>query len=136
MKKTLSLLFTLVILGSVNAQESDPFDFTGNWFTQRGDNNSIELNFTNSNKLYFSLGSTDGWKGNYYYKIGKSNTTFVIMLRSDDSTRKDSFQIMLKRISDEEYKLNNIFHSYDDGRPPESELLEDKVYILKKVKSN
>jgi hypothetical protein len=134
MKKTLLLLFTVVILGSVNAQQSDPNNITGNWFTQRGDNNSIELNFMNSNKLYFSLGSTDGWKGNYNYKIGKSNTTFVIMLRSDDSTRKDTFQIMLTRISDEEYKLSNIFHTYDDGRPPESELFENKVYILKKGK--
>jgi hypothetical protein len=136
MKKTLLLLFTLVILGSVKAQQSDQDNFTGNWFTQRGDNNSIELNFINSNKLYFSLGSTDGWKGNYNYKIGKSNTTFVILLRSDDSNRKDSFQIMLTIINDEEFRLHDIFHSYDDGRPPESELLENKVYTLKKVKNN
>ncbi len=136
MKKTPLLLFALVILSSVYAQQSDQDNFTGNWFTQRGDNNSIEVNFLNSDKLYFSLGSTDGWKGNYNYKIGKSNTTYVIILRSDDSTRKDSFQIMLSIINDDEFRLHDIFHTYDDGRPPESELLENKVYTLKRVKNN
>ena len=82
MKKTLLLLFTLVILGSVNAQQSDQNDFKGKWSVQLGGDRNISLNFSDSNKMYFSLGSKDEWNGNYNYKIGKSNATFNLSLRS------------------------------------------------------
>jgi hypothetical protein len=134
MKKTLLLLSIIVIGSSVSAQQSDQYDFKGKWLVQLGGDKNISLNFSDSNKIYFSLGSMDEWNGNYNYKIGKSNATFILSLRSANSERKDSFVIFLIRISDEEYKLTEIMHLYDDGRPPESELLENKLYILKKAK--
>ena len=136
MKKTLLLLSVLVIGSTVSAQQSDQNDFEGKWLVQLGGDRNISLNFSDSNKIYFSLGSKNEWNGNYYYKIGKSNATFILSLRSANSERKDSFAIFLIRISDEEYKLTEIMHLYDDGRPPESELLENTLYILKKVKNN
>jgi hypothetical protein len=136
MKKTLLLLSLLVIGGTVSAQQPDQNDFNGKWLVQLGGDRNISLNFTDSNKIYFSLGSKGEWNGNYNYKIGKSNATFVLSLRSANSARKDSFEILLIGISDEEYKLTEIMHFYDDGRPPESELLENTLYILKKVKNN
>jgi hypothetical protein len=136
MKKTLLLLSILVIGGTVSAQESDQNDFEGKWVVQLGSDRNISLNFSDSNKIYFSLGSKNEWNGNYYYKIGKSNATFILSLRSANSERKDSFAIFLININDEEYKITEIMHLYDDGRPPESELLENTLYILKKVKNN
>jgi hypothetical protein len=136
MKKTLLLLFTLVILGSVNAQQSDQNDFKGMWLVQLGGDRNISLNFSDSNKIYFSLGRMNEWNGNYNYEMGKSNATFILTMRSANSARKDSFEIFLIRIGDEEYKLTEIMHLYDDGRPPESELLDNTLYILKKVKNN
>jgi hypothetical protein len=136
MKKTLLLLSILVIGGTVSAQESDQNDFSGNWLVQLGGEKNISLNFSDSNKIYLSLGSKDEWNGNYYYKIGKSNVTFVLTLRSVNGARKDTFGILLIRISDEEYKLTEIMLFHDDGRPPESELLENMLYILKKVNNN
>lgn len=136
MKKTLLLLSILVIGGTVSAQESDQNDFKGKWLVQLGVDKNISLNFSDSNKIYFSLGSKGEWNGNYNYKIGYSNTTIVLTLRSTNSGRKDSFGILLIGISDEEYKLTEIMHFYDDGRPPESELLENMIYILKKVNNN
>jgi hypothetical protein len=136
MKITQLLFSILVIIGSVEAQQSDLNSFKGRWLTPPGGDASTVLNFTDSNKLYFSMGRTYKWQGNYNYRIEKSNTALVITLRSDDINRKDSFQIMLTRINEEEYKLNNILHLYDDGRPPESELLENNLYILKRVKNN
>ncbi len=136
MKRTLLLLSILVIGGIVSAQQSDQYDFKGKWLVQLGGDRNISLNFSDSNKLYLSLGRMNEWNGNYIYEIGKSNATFVLTLRSANSARKDSFEIFLIRIGDEEYKLTEIMHLYDDGRPPESELLENTLYILKKVKNN
>ncbi len=136
MKKTLLLLSVLVIGGTVRAQQSDQNDFEGKWLVQLGGDRNISLNFTDSNKIYLSLGSKDEWNGNYNYKIGKSNATFILSLRSVNSARKDFFEIFLISISDEEYKLTEIMHFYDDGRPPENELLDNIIYILKKVKNN
>jgi hypothetical protein len=126
----------LVIGGTVNAQQSDQNDFEGKWLVQLGGDRNISLNFSDSNKIYFSLWSKNEWNGNYNYKIGKSNATFILSLRSINSARKDFFEIFLISISDEEYKLTEIMHLYEDGRPPESELLENTLYILKKVKNN
>ena len=136
MKKTLLLLSLLVIGGTVSAQQPDQNDFNGKWLVQLGGDRNISLNFTDSNKIYFSLGSKNEWNGNYNYKIGMSNATFVLTLRSINNGRKDTFGILLIRISDEEYKLTEIMHFHDDGRPPESELLENTIYILKKVNNN
>ncbi len=136
MKKTLLLLSVLVIGGTVSAQQSDQNDFKGKWSVQLGGDRNISLNFSDSNKMYFSLGSKDEWNGHYNYKIGKSNATFILSLRSINSARKDFFEIFLISISDKEYKLTEIMHFYDDGRPPESELLDNILYILKKVKNN
>ena len=136
MKKTLLLLSILVIRGTVSAQQSDQNNFEGKWLVQLGGDRNISLNFSDSNKIYISLGSKNEWNGNYYYKIGKSNVTFILSLRSANSARKDFFEIFLISISDEEYKLTEIMHFYDDGRPPESELMDNILYILKKVKNN
>lgn len=136
MKKTLLLLSILVFGGTVSAQQSDQNDFKGKWSVQLGGERNISLNFSDSNKIYLSLGSRNEWNGNYNFEIGKSNTTFVLTLRSANIGRKDSFEIFLIRIGDEEYKLTEVMHLYDDGRPPESELLENTLYILKKVKNN
>ncbi len=136
MKKTLLLLSILVFGGTVSAQQSDQNDFKGKWLVQLGGERNISLNFSDSNKIYLSLGSRNEWNGNYNFEIGKSNTTFVLTLRSANIGRKDSFEIFLIRIGDEEYKLTEVMHLYDDGRPPESELLENTLYILKKVKNN
>jgi hypothetical protein len=121
MKKTLLLLSILVIGGSVSAQQSDQNDFEGKWLVQLGSDRSISLNFSDSNKIYFSLGNKNEWNGNYYYKIGKSNVTFILSIRSANTERNDYFAIFLIKISDEEYKLTEIMHLYDDGRPPESD---------------
>ena len=136
LKKILLLLSILVFGGTVSAQQSDQNDFEGKWLVQLGGDRNISLNFSDSNKIYFSLGSKNEWNGNYYYEIGKSNATFILTLRSANSARKDSFEIFLIRIGDEEYKLTEIMHFYDDGRPPESELMDNILYILKKVKNN
>jgi hypothetical protein len=136
MKKTLLLLSILVIGGTVSAQQSDQNGFTGKWLVQLEGDKNISLNFLDSNKIYFSLGGMDEWNGNYNYKIGRSNATIILTLRSANSARKDSFEILLIGISDEEYKLTEIMHFHDDGRPPESELLENTIYILKKVNNN
>ena len=136
MKKTLLLLSILVIGGTVSAQQTGQNDFEGKWSVQLGGDRNISLNFSDSNKIYFSLGNKNEWNGNYYYKIGKSNATFILSLQSANSARKDFFEIFLISISDEEYKLTEIMHFYDDGRPPESELMDNILYILKKVKNN
>jgi hypothetical protein len=136
MKRTLLVLSMLIIGASVNAQKPDQNKPKGKWIAQQGDNNNIVLDFTDSNRLYFSFGNKAKWKGNYNYTTEISNTSFVITIRSIDTTRKDSFQIMLVRNSEEEYKLVNILHLYDDGRPPESELLESSTYILKRLNHN
>jgi hypothetical protein len=136
MKKTLLLLSILVNGRTVCAQQSDQNEFSGNWLVQLGGEKSISLNFSDSNKIYLSLGSKDEWNGNYNYKIGYSNTTIVLTLRSTNSGRKDSFGILLIKTGDDEYKLTQIMHFHDDGRPPESELLENTIYILKKVNNN
>ena len=135
-KKILLLISLLVIKGTVGAQQPDQNGFEGKWSVQLGGNRNISLNFSDSNKIYFSLGSMNEWNGNYIYKTGYSNATIVLTLRSANSGRQDSFGILLIRISDEEYKLTEVMHFHDDGRPPESELLENTIYILKKVKSN
>ena len=136
MKKTLLLLSILVIGGTVSAQQTDQNDFEGKWSVQLGGGRNILLNFSDSNKIYFSLGNKNEWNGNYNYKIGKSNVTFILSLRSANSARKDYFEIFLIGIGDEEYKLTEIMHFYDDGRPPESELMDNIIYILKKEKNN
>jgi hypothetical protein len=136
MKKTLLLLSILVIGIKVSAQQSVQNDFKGNWLVDLGGDRNISLNFSDSNKIYLSLGRMSEWNGNYIYKIGYSNATIVLTLRSANSGRKDSFGILLIGISDEEYKLTEIMHFHDDGRPPESELLENTLYILKKVNNN
>jgi hypothetical protein len=136
MKKILLLLSILVIGGTVSAQQTDQNDFEGKWSVQLGGGRNILLNFSDSNKIYFSLGNKNEWNGNYNYKIGKSNVTFILSLRSANSARKDYFEIFLISISDEEYKLTEIMHFYDDGRPPESELMDNILYILKKEKNN
>ena len=136
MKKTLLLLSILVIGGTVSAQQTDENNFEGKWSVQLGGDRNISLNFSDSNKIYFSLGNKNEWNGNYNYKIGKSNFTFILSLRSANSARKDYFEIFLISISDEEYKLTEIMHFYDDSRPPESELMDNIIYILKKEKNN
>jgi hypothetical protein len=136
MKKILLLSSLLFILCTVSAQQSDQDGFEGKWLVQLGGDSNISLNFSDSNKIYFSLGSKDEWNGKYNYKIGKSNATFILSLRSANSARKDYFEILLIGINGKEYKLTEIMHFYDDGRPPESELLENTLYILKKVKNN
>ncbi len=136
MKKILLLLSILVIRGSVCAQEIDQSDFNGNWLVQLGGEKNISLHFSDSDSIYFSLGSNNEWNGHYIYKIGKSNVTFVLTLRSTNSGRKDTFGIFLIKNSDEEYKITEIMHFHEDGRPPENELLDNTVYILKKVKNN
>jgi hypothetical protein len=133
MKKILLLLSILVFGNTVIAQQSEQNDFKGNWLVDLGGDRNISLNFSDSNKIYLSLGRMGEWNGNYIYKIGYSNATIVLTLRSSNSARKDSFGILLIGISDEEYKLTEIMHFHDDGRPPESELLENTLYILKKV---
>ena len=136
MRKTLLLLSILVIGGTVSAQQTDQIDFEGKWSVQLGGERNTSLNFSDSNKIYFSLGNKNEWNGNYNYKIGKSNVTFILSLRSANSARKDYFEIFLIGIGDEEYKLTEIMHFYDDGRPPESELMDNIIYILKKEKNN
>jgi len=136
MKKTLLLLSILVIGGTVCAQDSDQNDFKGKWLVQLGGDKNISLDFSDSNKIYLSLGRAGEWNGNYIYKIGYSNATTVLTLRSVNNGRKDTFAIFLIKTGDEEYKLTEIMHFHDDGRPPESELLENTLYILKKVNNN
>jgi len=136
MKKILLLFSILVIGGTVCAQQSDLNDFNGNWLVQLGGENNISLNFSDSNKIHLSLGSKNEWNGNYIFKIGYSNATIVLTLRSVNSARKDTFGILLIKTGDDEYKLTQIMHFHDDGRPPESELLENTIYILKKVNNN
>jgi len=136
MKKTLLLISILVIVGNVSAQEPDQNDFKGKWLVQLGGDRNISLDFSDSNKIYLSLGKMGEWNGNYIYKIGYSNATTVLTLRSVNSGRKDTFAIFLIKTGDEEYKLTEIMHFHEDGRPPESELLENTIYILKKVNNN
>jgi hypothetical protein len=131
MKKALLLLSILVIGGSVNAQQKDPNVFKGTWVTGHGGDASTGISFLDSNRLFFSMFRGYKLGGIFNYRIEKSDSAFVLTLRSEDSTRADSFRITLTRISDERLKLKTILHSYNDGRPPESYLYD---YILNKIK--
>ena len=134
MKNTLVLLSLLVIGISTYAQQSDRNDLRGNWTLPSGPDGGISLNFLDSNKMYFELGGTDRLNGYYKYRIGKTNSDFVIILSPYDGIRKDTLQVSILNLTADSFQLKSVIHLYSDGRPPESELYNGHTYILRKAK--
>lgn len=133
MKNTLLLLSLLVIGTSNYAQQSRQNEFKGKWSSPDGSDGGIAMNFRDTNKIH--LTSTYNWNDDYKYRISKINNDFVIMLWSYDKVREDSLQILITNLTEDSFQLKSIMHYYSDGRPPESDLLEDHTYILRKVKN-
>jgi hypothetical protein len=131
MKNTLLLLSLLVIGTSTYAQQSRQNEFKGNWTSSEGSDGGIAMNFKDSNKIHFTLGNTFSWNGDYKYRTSKIKNDIVMMLWPYDKMRKDSLQIVITDLTEDSFQLKSIMHYYSDGRPPESELLNDHIYIKK-----
>jgi len=103
--------------------------------TQGGDDD-IEMIFREPNKVHFTSVSVNRLNGDYKYRFSKIKNDFVLMLGSYDKAREDSIQIIMANPTEDSFQLKSVIHYYSDGRPPESELLNDHTYILRKTKNN
>jgi hypothetical protein len=92
LKNTLVLLSLLVIGISSYAQQTMQNEFEGNWSSIKGGDDDIVMNFTDSNKIHFTLGNTFGGNGDYKYRISKIKNDFVMMLGFYDKMREDSYK--------------------------------------------
>jgi hypothetical protein len=96
---------------------------------QNGD--SIALHFLSDHKLSAKIGHNK--ISNVDYKTAEVKQDIVITLMRPENGKKDSWVIKLLAMDDHEYQIKNIMHYFSDpDQPPESELLEGKIYILKK----
>lgn len=92
---------------------------------------TIALHFLNDHKLSAQIGHNHIL--NVDYKTAQVNQDIVVTLMRSEAGKKDSWVIKLVEMDDHEYQIKNIMHYFSDpDQPPESELLEGKIYILKK----
>ena len=127
------LLLHLVFVAAAHAQtQTTPSidDFSGKWSTQNV-RPQLTLNFIDSVRMTLEVGKDMLLEGRYRVKMRKINENIILRLRPTVQTSGDSLVIIMKKTGAGVYNVKSLTHFYAD-RPPESELLDNQVYELKK----
>ena len=134
MKKIKLLSAALLISMTALCQAPAKPIFSGVYLAvQNGD--SISLHFLSDHRLSAQIGYNK--ISNVDYKTAEVKEDIVITLMRTETGKKDSWVIKLLAMDDHEFQIKNIMHYFSDpDQPPESELLEGKIYILKRKKDH
>jgi hypothetical protein len=129
--KQIQFMLILLVLGvSANCQSPSQKDFKGMWVSyQYGD--TIRIHFSDNYKIFVEIGHHTQMAGQYTYSVNTGNQDITLSIKPSDKTRMDFLKITLSKMNQEEFQIKEVIHFYND-MPPESELLEKNIYILKK----
>jgi len=127
-------LFTLAILLLISrpliGQSSAQYDFSGKWISTQG-KDTLSILFVDDDKIIIDLGNHYIIEGNYKPSMNPVNNDLILKVKPQQKMAKDSLVILMAIVSPEEYRLKAIMHYYKN-KPPESELLDNRIYILRK----
>jgi hypothetical protein len=131
MKQLLSVLLTVIIGSSTFSQTKNSPDFNGKWISEAY-KDTIRLNFLDEHKGLIQWKTWSRTESPFIYTSTMLNGNVILTIKSPDKSRQDSLNFTMTKVTPDGYKLISIMHEYSDGRPPESELLPNVSYILRK----
>jgi hypothetical protein len=135
MKQINSWFVLMIVAAPLFCQAQEQEEFSGKWVSAPYSapyKDTIKLNFLDGHKVIAQIGSRYIIEGQYKSRLAPRNKGTILSIKTS-SNAKDSLIIILFRTGEEEYRLKEVMHFYWD-RPPESELMENFVYMLRKEK--
>jgi hypothetical protein len=135
MKVIILIFVSIFTISSTFSQSTTKNTLNGTWVSVYDDKDTLLLNFIDSTQCIASLGD-NAIIGTYFYKSKHDSSNILLTLRPNKGIKVnyDYLILTMRKIDDKKFILKSVFKYFTD-QPPESLLLENKIYYLNKIMS-